>query len=103
MVKKHVTHQSGHQLVVTLIFVSEGDDGSAAGAVEDLRDIEGEGAVGVDRLEACRAEMGDGLLADVVPVGAVSFDRVVQVPSGGQDARVDDEGMAVRLGCHLRR
>jgi hypothetical protein len=35
--------------------------------------------------------MGDGLLADVVPVGAVSFDRVVQVPSGGQDARVDDE------------
>ena len=66
----------------------EGDEGSAAGAVEDLRDIEGEGAVGVDRLEACRAEMGDGLLADVVPVGAVSFDRVVQVPSGGQDARV---------------
>ena len=45
------------------------------------------------------AEVADGVVADGVPVGALGVDRVLEVARGGKDAGVDDEAVAVRLGC----
>jgi len=70
----------------------------SSGAFEDAWDVEREGAVGVDRFELGGAEVGDRFAADGVPVGALSVDRVLQVAGGREDAEVDDEGVAVRLG-----
>src|SRR5450755_1336365 len=69
----------------------------SAGASEHGGDVEGQRAVGVDRLELAGAEVGDHFAADGVPVGALSVDRVVEVAGGREDAEVHDEGVAVRL------
>ena len=71
--------------------------GSAA-TVEDAGDVEAECAVGVDGLEVGGAEVGDGVGADLVTVGPVGVDGVLQEAGGGQDAGVDDQGVAVGLG-----
>ena len=42
--------------------------------------------------------MSDRRLADGAPVGALGVDGVLEVTGRRQDAEVDDEGMAVRLG-----
>lgn len=42
--------------------------------------------------------MGDGLVADLVALGPASVDGVLEVSGGGQDAGVDDDGVAVGLG-----
>jgi hypothetical protein len=70
----------------------------SARAFENGGDVEVQRAVGVDRLELAGAEVGDRFAADGVPVGALSVDRVFQVAGGREDAEVDDEGVAVRLG-----
>src|SRR5450631_4316503 len=70
----------------------------SARACENGGDVEVQRAVGVDRFELAGAEVGDRFAADRVPVGALSVDRVVEVAGGREDAEVDDEGVAVRLG-----
>jgi hypothetical protein len=70
----------------------------SAGALQDAWDVEGQGAVRVDRFELAGAEMSDRFVADGVPVGALSLDGVLEVSGGREDAGVDDERVAVRLG-----
>ena len=70
----------------------------SAGALQDPWDVEGQGAVGVDRFVLAGAEVGDRFVADGVPVGSLSVDGVLEVAGGREDARVDDERVAVRLG-----
>jgi len=64
---------------------------------EDAGDVECQRAVGVDRLELGGAEVGDGVGADGVAVGALGVDCVLEVAGGREDARVDDERVAVGL------
>jgi hypothetical protein len=71
----------------------------SSGASEDAWDVEGQGAVGVDRFVLAGAEVRDRFVADGVPVGSLSVDGVLEVAGGREDAGVDDEGVAVRLGC----
>ena len=42
------------------------------GALEDAGDVEGQGAVGVDRFELAGAEVADRFVADGVPVGLLA-------------------------------
>ncbi len=49
--------------------------------------------LGVDGFEVGRAEQLDGRVAGAAAAG----DGVLEVAGGGQDAGVDDEGVAVRL------
>jgi hypothetical protein len=41
--------------------------------------------------------VGDDFVTDRVPIGPLGVYRVLKVASGGQDAGVDDEGVAVGL------
>ncbi len=59
--------------------------------------VQGQGAVGVDRFELARTEVGDRLVADGVS-RLVKRRRRLEVARGGGDAGVDDEGVAVCLG-----
>ena len=68
------------------------------GAFEDGGDVEVEGAVGVDRLEVGGAEVGDRLVADLVSLSPAGVDSVLQISRRGQDAGVDNQGVAVGLG-----
>lgn len=73
-------------------------NGRSARAGEDAGDVKGQGAVGVDRLELAGAEVGDRFVADAAPVGALGEHGILEVAGRGEDAEVDDEGVAVRLG-----
>jgi len=42
--------------------------------------------------------VGDDFVTDRVPIGPLGVDGVLEVAGGGQDAGVDDEGVAVGLG-----
>ena len=68
-----------------------------AGPFEDAGDVEAERAVGVDRFEVRRAEVGDGRLAQVVALGLVGVDGVLEVARRGVDAGIDDQRVAVGL------
>jgi hypothetical protein len=61
-------------------------------------DVEDQRAVRVDRLEVGGAQMGDGVVADLMPVGPLGVDDVLEVAGGRQDAGVDHEGVAEGLG-----
>jgi hypothetical protein len=69
-----------------------------AGPLEDAGDVEDHRPVGVDGFEVGEAQVGLGLVGDIMPVGLLGVDGVLQVAGGGQDAGVDDEGVAVGLG-----
>ncbi len=45
-----------------------------------------------------RAEVGDGLVADLMTGRPLGVDGVLEVAGGGQHSGVDDEGVAVGLG-----
>ncbi len=66
-------------------------------AFSDFGDVEAVLAVGVDLFESCRAEVGDGVVVDLVSVGSFGVDGVLEVGGGGQDAGVGDEAEAVGL------
>ena len=66
--------------------------------VEDTGDVDDHRPVGVDGLEVGEAQVGLGLVGDLTPLGLLGVDGVLQVAGGGQDAGVDDEGVAVSLG-----
>jgi hypothetical protein len=57
------------------------------GTVEDAGDVEDQRPVGVDGLEMGEAQVGLGFVADLMPVGRLGVDGVLQVAGGGQDAR----------------
>jgi len=79
------------------LVVSRAAKGSL-GTAEDAGDVAYRRSVGVDAFEVGEAEVGLGLVADLAPVGVLGVDGVLQVTGGGQDAGVDDEGVAVGLG-----
>ena len=64
----------------------------------DTGDVEAERAIGVDRLEMGGAEVGDGRGAQVVALGLVGVDGVLEVARRGKDAGIDDQRVAVGLG-----
>ena len=66
--------------------------------LEDAGDIEGQRAVRVDRLEMRWAQVGAGLVADLMAASPLGVDGVLKVAGGGEHARVHDEGVAMGLG-----